>query len=297
MARWALLNLETQRYHVKNWRPNLLVFTGQPHNRESLVEVAEWLSMGQGVVSFFQLLVGDVRQIAGHRLRSLARRQIRSYIQDRHMTAFAEADVVADFYAGAVTVAQAHGVGGLEPNAVLLGWSRTAEGRSQQIQLMDTLVELGKSVLFLQHDATRGFGRKKVIDVWWRGRSHNADLMMLLAHIVAKHPSWRGARVRLLRVIHAAEGVQQTEDHLRQLLDEVRLAADPVVIVAPETQSFAQIAIEWSQQTDLTLLGMNRPQSQEQAPYAEQLNELVSTLGTVLLVHSAGEEKLLEAEM
>jgi amino acid transporter len=296
LARWALLHLEAQRYHVRNWRPNILVFTGQPHNREQLVEVAEWLSRGQGIVSFFQLLVGDVRQIAGHGLRSLARRQIRSYIQDRQMTAFAEVDVVTDFYTGAATVAQAHGVGGVETNTVLLGWSRTPGGRAQQIRLMDTLAMLRKSVLFLQYNSERAFGCKEVIDVWWRGRSHNADLMLILAHIVAQHRSWRGAKVRLLRVIHSEEGCSQTEAHLRELLDTVRLSAEPVVIVAPAAQPFAQTVAEWGRETDLTFLGMNRPPQEEQAAYAEQLNILISNLGSVMLVHSGMEEELLESQ-
>lgn len=293
LARRALLQLEVQRYHAKNWRPNLLVFTGQPHNRQQLVEVAEWLSMGQGIVSFFQLLVGDVKQLADHGLRETARRQIRGYIKDRRMTAFAEADVVTDFYSGAVTVAQSHGVGGLEPNTVLLGWSRSPQGRGQQMELLDTLVALNKSVLFLQYDGQRGFGKKKVIDVWWRGRSPNASLMLVLAHIVSEHPSWRrGVKLRLLRVIHSEEGRAQTEEHLRAVLQSVRLNAEPVVIVTPEDESFEQTAIRYSQETDLTLLGMHRPGAEGRASYAEQMHRLVSAIGTVLMVHSSGDDNL-----
>ena len=36
IARYALLQMETERQSPKNWRPNLIVFTGQPHNREQL---------------------------------------------------------------------------------------------------------------------------------------------------------------------------------------------------------------------------------------------------------------------
>lgn len=296
LARRALLNLESQRFHAKNWRPNILVFTGQPHNREQLVEVAEWLSRGQGIVSFFQLLVGDVHTLAGHGLRQIARRQIRSYIQDRHMTAFPEADIVPDFYTGAVIVAQSHGVGGLEPNGVLLGWSRTAEGRAKQLAMMDTLVELHKSIFFLRYDPDKKFGQRKVIDIWWRGRSPNADLMLLLAHIIAQHPSWRGVKIRLLRVIHGEEGRGQTQAHLEELVAKVRLHAEPVVIVAPEGQSFAETVRIHSQETGLTLLGMNRVRGAEIPRYSEQLEEMVQTIGSVLLIHSAVQEEILEVD-
>ncbi len=46
VARRSLLNLERSVFHAKNWRPNILVFTGQPHNRAPLVEVANLLSPG-----------------------------------------------------------------------------------------------------------------------------------------------------------------------------------------------------------------------------------------------------------
>ena len=37
LARFALLKLERRASDARNWRPNLMVFTGQPHNREHLV--------------------------------------------------------------------------------------------------------------------------------------------------------------------------------------------------------------------------------------------------------------------
>ena len=293
LSRWSLLHLEQGRYNIKNWRPNILVFTGQPHNRERLVEVAEWLSMGQGIVTFFQLLVGDVDRLSARNLRSVARRQIRSYIQGRNMTAFAEADIVDDFYTGAVTVAQSHGVGGLEPNTMLMGWSGSEAGQTQLLHLLNTLVNLEKSVLFLHYAETRGFGRRRVIDVWWRGRSRNADLMLLLAYIVARHPSWNGAQIRLLRVIHNADGAQQTEHHLRSLLKSVRVQAHAVVVVTPEDEPFHQTLRTWNTDTDLTLLGLSRPPAEERATYARRLDQMLKSLGTVLLVHSANEDELL----
>ncbi len=295
LARWALLNLESQPYHAKNWRPNILVFTGQPHNRRHLVSMAEWLSRGQGIVSFFQLIVGDVEQLALRNLRAVARRQIRSYILGRNMAAFPEADIVPDFFTGAVTVAQSHGVGGLEPNTVLLGWSGTSQGRRTLIRLLRTLGPLGKSVLFLHYDPARGVGRQAIIDVWWRGRSQNGELMLLLAYIIARHPAWDGARIRLRRVISRAEGREMTEAHLRSLLAEVRVDAEPHVIVAPEDEPFIDTVRRYSTDTDLTLLGMARPAPEQVESYAERLDGLVRSVGTVLLVHSAHEEALLNA--
>lgn len=295
LARFALLNLEKQEQHIRNWRPNILVFTGQPHNRERLVEVADWLSQGKGIVTFFQLLVGDIDQIAGHGLRDTARKAIHGYIQERQMDAFAAVEVVNDFQHGAATVVQAHGLGAMEPNAVLLGWSRTPEGRAGQLKLLYRLNKLKKSVLLLNYDDTRQFGRQEVIDVWWGGRGGNADLMLLLAHIIQQHESWYGAKIRLLRVINSREGHDQTMAHMQETLEAVRVAAEPVIIVRqwPE-QPTADIIADCSRDTDLTLLGMQIPDTEQIDSYAGFLDQLMHRIGSVLLVRSARTEGLYE---
>lgn len=297
LARYALLNLEKQQIHVKNWRPNILVFTGQPHNRERLAIVAEWLSRGQGIVTFFQLITGDADELAGRGLRETARRGIHKYIQDRGMTAFAEAEVVDNFQQGAMTVAQAHGIGALEPNTVFLGWSGTSAGRVMQLSLMRSLVKLRKSVLLLNYDEDRQFGRQQVIDVWWRGRGDNADLMLILAHLIHQHRSWYGAKIRLLRVINNRDGYTQTRDHMEQLIKAVRVTAEPVVIVRENSeQSIAEIFASHSQETDFTLLGLQVPDSHRIEEYSTYLDQLMQSIGSVLLVRSAQQEDLLETE-
>jgi amino acid transporter len=297
LARRALIQLEAERWHVKNWRPNILVFTGQPHNRQQLTELAEWLSRGQGIVTFFQLLVGDVNTLAGHGLRTTARKQIRSYIQNRQMVAFAEAEVVDNFETGALTVAQAHGIGGLEANLLLLGWSRTLEGRRGQMRLMRVWSRLDKSVLFLKYDPARGFGRRRTISVWWRGRGPNAELMLILAHLIRQHPAWEGARIRLKRIINGEEGVEATRAHMVALLRKYRLNIEPEVIFRTSSSPpIPAMIAEWSKDSDLTLLGMNVPDDQVNSFYAEQIEAMIQPMGTVLLVRNAQPDELLEQD-
>lgn len=291
LARQALLNLERHPPRAKNWRPNIIVFTGQPHNREQLVQVAKWLSQGHGIVTFFQLIVGNIDQLTHSGLRKSARKQIRSYIQEHGMTAFAEAEIVSDFEDGALTVVQAHGIGGLESNTTLMGWSGTHNGRSLQVDLMRQLVALHKSVVFLNYDFEKGFGAHKTINIWWQGRGGNADLMLLLAHIIQQDDDWRDATVRLLRVITGSEGREDTLANLAHLVNEVKVAADPVIIVNEPHRPITEIIKEESQTADLTLIGMQLPRADEAVAYAERLNNLVTAVGTVLVVRNAEQDE------
>lgn len=297
LARFALLRLEGEQWHVKNWRPNILVFTGQPHNREQLTETADWLSHGQGVVSFFQLLVGDFQQLSEQGLRKGARRRIREYIRNRQMQAFAEVDIVDDFVSGALTVSQAHGIGGLEPNAVLMGWSQTADGLVTQLRLLRGLVALEKSVFLLHVDDIVGFGNRAVIDVWWRGRGGNADLMVLIAHLIRQHRSWAGARIRVLRAIDGEEGREQTRLHSEDLLARARVDAESIVIVKDRPdQPFADILETHSARSDLTLIGLNVPSEEQGTEYVRRVDEALRRIGTVLLVYGAQHDDLLDVE-
>ncbi|WP_420644040.1 amino acid permease [Candidatus Leptofilum sp.] len=295
IARCALLQMETERPTPKNWRPNLIVFTGQPHNREQLVAVADWLSRGRGIVTFFQLIIGDVEKLVGKNLRTTARKQIRNYIQDHGMTAFAEAEVVSDFKQGALTLVQAHGIGNLTSNSILMGWSRTEAGRVMQLELMRQLVALRKSVLFLNYDDSRGFGQKRIINIWWQGRGGNADLKLLLAYLIQRHGDWFQSEIRLLRIIDGKEGVAQTKAHLDEMLDDVRVEAEPVVIVRDDPQqSIPQVIKDNNLDADLTILGMKLPTIDEIDSYSRRLDELVRAVGTVLVVRKAAlEEDLL----
>lgn len=297
LARYALLNLRSQQYHVKNWRPNILVFTGQPHNRERLAQMAEWLTEGHGIVTFIQVLVGNVTHLSGRGLRETARKGIRKYIQDRGMTAFSEAQIVKNFNDGALTIVQSHGVGGLEPNSVMLGWSGTPEGQVSQLKLLHGMIQLKKSVLLLNYDDARGFGRQQVIDVWWGGRGGNAELMLLLAYLIRQHRAWYNARLRLIRVIDSREGHEQTKAHMEQLLNSIRVTAEVVILVRDNpNQPMADIICEQSGQTDLTVLGMQVPDIETLEAYRQYLDTLMHRMGSVLLVRSAQTEDLLETE-
>jgi amino acid transporter len=287
LSRWALINLERSRWTVKNWRPNLIVFTGQPHNRQQLVEMANWLILGRGLVTFFQLIIGDPQNHAKNEMRETARRHIQEYIQQNNMTAFAEAEIVPDFRTGATILAQAHGIGGINVNSVLLGWSRTEGGRSMQMHLMRDMAMMGKSVLFLNVNEEKGFGNRERMDIWWQGRGGNEDLMLLLTYLIERHPSWHDAQVRVIRVVDSEKAVPNVTKHIETLLDDVRVDAEPKVIVRQQGQSFAEVIRETSVYTDLTILGMALPDDDVIEGYGERLNELVQAVGTVLLVRNA----------
>lgn len=293
LTRTILLRLNAVQLDPRNWYPNIIVFTGQPHNRQELVEVANWLSLGRGIVTFFQLLTGDVDKLVQSGLRDTARKNIDKFIRQNGMTAFAQAEIVSNFKDGALSIAQAYGIGRLESNSVLMGWSRTSEGRAVQMDLMRNLVGLHKSLLFLATNPERRFGNKKLIDIYWQGRGGNADLMLLLTHIIRQHRAWQGAEVRLIMIVENEAGVKEVAEYMEDLLSSVRVIAtpSPVVKIYPE-ETVAEVIRRCSNRTDLTILGMRSPGADELNTYGETLNGMIEGIGSVLLVHNAQEDRV-----
>ena len=297
LARFALLKLERGQTagDARNWRPNLMVFTGQPHNREHLVALSDWLSLGRGVVTFSQLITGEVEDRGRPALREKAQNRIREYIREHRMAAFAEAQIVSDFRSGAVAVVQAHGIGRLESNTIVMGWSRTAGGREMQMSLLRDFADLHKSALFLHVDAERAFGERRTVHVWWGGRGGNGDLMLLLAHLAVRHRAWDGATLRVLRMVGRAEAVEGVRADAEALLEAVHVEAEVEVVLREDPdRPFTDVLAEHSRGADLTVLGMQRPDGEG---YGEGLNELVAAAGTTLLVHNGHpDEATLESE-
>jgi amino acid transporter len=297
VSRFGLIRLASVPRHIKNWRPNIVVFKGQPHSREELMEVGTWLSSGRGIVTFYHLLVGDVDELAGREFRETSRDHTRKYLEEHGVTAFAECSIVNDFYESVFTTLQVHGVAGLEPNVALLGWSGKWEVQKTQLQLMRRLIALKKSVLFLHFDETLGFGKKKQIDVWWRGKDRNAELMLLLAHVISQSPPWNGSKIRLLSLIDSEEGQEGVERHLKEFLQTVRVEAEPFVLVrsAPD-ETFPSVLRQSSQETDLVFLGMRLPEAGGVWEHAQELSQTLESTSSVFLVRSGEVEDILDTE-
>ncbi|MBU2548137.1 MAG: amino acid permease [Proteobacteria bacterium] len=297
LTRFGLFRLEDEPWHVKNWRPNIVVFSSMIHKREELMEAGSWLSSGHGIVTFSHVLVGDIEALSRRGLRTTAARRARDFLDEHGVSAFTECSIVEDFYQGVLGIMQAHGIAGLEPNTALIGWAKETEIHHLQLDMLRRLVVLKKSVLFLRYDPERGFGRKRRIDVWWRGRDRNAELMLLLAHIISHSRPWEDSEIRVLRLMANPEGATGARDHLAQFLRSVRVEAEPLVLVrsAPD-QPFNDVLAESSENSDLVLLGLPVPEPDQVEAHTARIESLLTVTGTTLLVRSGETEDILDTE-
>ena len=113
-----LLRLRYLKPHAKNWRPTILVLSGNPETRLTLMKYGLWLEAGRGIVSVTQLLSGDLGEIADRRDAALER--LNTFIRTNNLNVFPEVVVSRTFDEGIRVLLQAHSIGPIKPNMVLM---------------------------------------------------------------------------------------------------------------------------------------------------------------------------------
>ena len=68
------------------------------------------------------------------------------------VAAFGEIEIVKNFESGALAVAQANGIAGIESNTVMFGWSRKPDRRAAHLRVIEALSTLGTSSVICKSD-------------------------------------------------------------------------------------------------------------------------------------------------
>ncbi|MCK5795568.1 MAG: amino acid permease, partial [Deltaproteobacteria bacterium] len=207
LVRSALHRLRRVHFHPSNWRPNLIVMGGDHEKRSYLVELGSTIVQDHGIVTYFQLVQGEVDEHAASRQERL--RRLDDQISERFPNVFSRVDVVNDIYRGVVTVAQSYGVASFEANTVMLGWPKKHEHLERYVTMLRDLVQLDRSLLIVNYNQARKFGDRRHIHIWWGGLQNNGGLMLLMAFLITAHHSWRNAEVTIMMIV-------STEDEQRE---------------------------------------------------------------------------------
>ena len=118
-------------------------------------------------------------------------------------------------------------------------------------------------------------------------------MMLLIAHLISLHSDWKNSHIRLLTLIDDEEGKEKAENNINSLLKEARLKKEAVVLTKKDGKSNFELIREYSEQTDLTILGLGVPEEGQEAAYAMRIQDLIRSLGSALLVRSVETEELL----
>ncbi len=195
---------------------------------------------------------------------------------------------VKNVFKGIETIATTFGFSGLDPNTALMGWARNTKDPIWFAQMTQKLIDLDYNVLYLDYDNRWGFRKREQIDLWWRGISNNAELMLHLAKFISVSPEWWNAKIRILLVNDYNVDRKVIENRIAKLLEEFRVQAEINVINnTVDRKPFYDLMKVVSADADLVFIGIPNIMPGEEASFVERTNNLVSIIGTTLLVKAS----------
>ena len=294
-ARRNLLALEEEKYHPKNWRPNVLAMSGVGWQRAHLAVYGHWLTAGHGVLTLGQVIKGDIEDLTER--RQSQENIVRSVIEEEGVQAF-PAVVVADCLSdGIEALVQCHGLGTLRANTLLLGWPSELDKVETFGSILRVVSGLRRSIVVFRDSSMLRDTEdpddpwaipQGTIDVWWRGKA-NGPLMLLLAHLLTTNDQWRRHQIRLLHVADSEAAVEEMTEHIEGLIESARIKATAHVIVAEDVPATIQ---ETSRDAAVAILGFEAPAEETETAFHGAMERLVGNLPRVLFVDSAGDVEL-----
>jgi len=285
LARFAMLRLGQSKHDPRNWRPHILVFTVDLERNLGMVRLATNFSQDRGIVTVSTLMLGDVEEHA--HAEEIADRN-RKLLDDNRIVAFSETAAVPELEAGIVTVAQANGFAGMTSNMVMFGWpGEHADRIGRLLGIVRRMSGIEKSTMVVRPvrgSRSRGNGEAHI---WWKGRQHNGDMMLLLAHLLSQSAGWRHLRLVLKSVVDTQEEADQVRGSFESMFADLRMDVLLEVAVREPDQPHIEVLRDMSRGADLVFVGIGSPQAGAESAYAQRLLTLVAGMPTVIFVRNA----------
>ena len=275
LVKSGLEHLSTEQLHRRNWRPNVIMFSGTEQERPHLVEMGQAIAGRLGILSSFEL--GQSQDTVLTKGTKTKESESGTYFSHQYQT--------PDIYEGMEQIARLYGFSGVRPNTILMGWSKTDKNRERFAQLVDRFRAADYNTVFLNYDAETGYGNHRTIDVWWRGSGRTLTFAISLIRHLTAHRLWKTAEPRLLLVLNDLTQSDRVRRTLLQLLEDYRMPMTVKLIDnSLNTGPVTELIARESERTDLTIIGMADQGQQQTESSVSQVRTLLNALGTSLVI-------------
>ncbi|MCB0281749.1 MAG: amino acid permease [Calditrichaeota bacterium] len=283
VLRTGLNRLTRIKKQQRNWRPNIILFSGDSNARPHLLEFGRWLVHKRGILSNFNLLEN---KNAKHLIPQTTQSAVEN--EEEFQGIFMRSVEVNDVYEGMETITKVYGFAGIEPNSVMLGWGRNSGEPEKFGRLIHNYSQLDYNIFVLDYEQEFGFGQMKTIDVWWRGGSNSVTLALTLLKFLQASPEWHQARARIFIVSDESALNNKIYKNMIGLLEEQRIDASVKIINnAIEHKPIRDIIKLESKESDLVILGLPEVNPESSAALINNVDTIINDLRTVLLIRAS----------
>ena len=243
-----LLAAANEPQHPRDWRPQTIVFSDDPHRRERLVRFASWISGKSGAIAAVRIIQGD-EGLRALREKMHAEKELQVDVAQYSDEVFSQVVTARDMDQAFFTILQSFGVGPLRVNTIIVNWMEKMSVDSEDVSQLLYGRNLRKAHrmgcnIIIFHAGVEEWGslvgsqpHERRLDVWWKNDA-TSRLMLLLAHLMKRSMEWENATLRLLSVPEEA-GECGDAECLEKMLEEARIDAQCVIIPATEFEGIA----------------------------------------------------------
>lgn len=280
LVKTGLTNLTKDKLQKKNWRPNVIMFSGNPANRAHMIDMGKAIVGKLGLLSAFELVVSDDKIMAKSQSDlEKGKDEIGFFKQKLH---------TKDVYSGMDQIARVYGFSGIEPNTVLMGWSKNPTNKDRFLDLLESFGQEKFNTLFLNYDHDRGYGKYQTVDIWWSGSGRNLALAIKLIRHITNAPVWNRAKVRVIVINPVEAEAENIYKKTFAILEQYRLDAEIKIINNEiEKKPSKEIIGEESKNSDLTVLGVPENRFRDFGKYFDRINDTVASVGSSLIINSS----------
>lgn len=281
LVKTGLKKIDTNDDHIRNWKPNVLLFSGGTDVRPHLIEFCQSFGGRKGMITNFDLIENqDAKYLFPKHQQSVTDEVIEKY------GIFGRRQEVKNVFTGIEAIASTYGFNGVEPNTVFMGWAKNTKDPIWFAQMNQRLFELDLNVLYLDYDVNRKFGEYKRIDIWWDDLHSISELSLHLTRFLSSSADWRNAEIRINYVNNSnREGF---EDQISKKLDDFRVDAKIIVhnnLI--EKVAFHSLVEINSMAADLLILGIPEFKQGEEKQFVRNTNDILERLSSTLLIRSS----------
>jgi amino acid transporter len=295
-VREHLLQVSQELEHPRDWRPQILIFSDKHEQREPLLQFATWLEGKSGLTTLVRLLTGNGVKL--YKQKEEAEKELHEDISASGTQVFPLVVTAPDFETGSSVLLQSFGIGPLRANTILLNHhsfylekflsgSLKAYGKilRMALRLEYNLVIFDADEQDWQ-DLHHLAPDQRQIDIWYE-RDANGSLMLLLGYLMTRDSFWSNARLRVLLPVEE-NNPQATKEALLEELDQVRIAAEAVVVEDRETETM----IAHSKSASLVFLPIKLKGGEIFDSSGSQVDNLLQQLPIVAMVLAAQDIQL-----
>ncbi|MEO9965429.1 MAG: amino acid permease [Reichenbachiella sp.] len=276
---------------IDSWRPSVICISEDSFERTYPFELMKWISYQYGFGTYLHFVNGYVSKesLAG---ADKVRKDLIKRAGITNSNVYIDTLISPSQTTAIAQSIQLPSVSGKDFNTYLFEFFRDDEGCGKDIIENLPLVKAAGFDLCILSSSERGFGFNAQIHIWiTQNDIDNASLMILLSYVIAGHPDWKKAQIKIFAIFPEDE-IEEENTRILELIEEGRLPItkrNVELIASKKGVSDKEIIKEKSKEADLSIIGF-RAEGIKQL--GKEIFEGYNGLGNILFVNSINEKEI-----